>query len=257
MRIYRLYRAKKQYATIGDWYQTPLGQYLLDELRDKLEPILSTTFGYYSLQVGCARTSSLLMQSCRVKHHFRLDKDDINIDINAQPAFLPIASDSVDLVVLMHHLSATDEPHAMLREVSRVLIPQGKLIIIDFNPLSLWGLRHFFQSWLEQLPWSGHYYTSGRLTDWMQLLGFEKKKQLKVGYLPPIQLPGLLKHLSWLEKGMRNWLQFSSALNVLVYDKQTIPVTPIRPRWVTRKIMAGKVVRPSVSHGQGMKYGKK
>jgi len=101
------------------------------------------------------------------------------------------------------------------------------LNIIDFNPLSLWGLRHFFQSWLEQLPWSGHYFTAGRLTDWMQLLGFDQKKHIKVGYLPPIQKPGILKHLSWLEKGMRN------------------------------KIIPGKVVRPSVSHGNRMKYDKK
>lgn len=257
MRIYRLYRAKKRFARIGDWYQTPLGQYLLDELRDKLEPVLTTSFGYYSLQIGCTSTSAFLMQACRVKHHFRLDKDDKKVDICAQSAFLPIANDSVDLVVLMHRLSATPEPHALLREVSRILIPQGKLIIIDFNPLSLWGLRHFFQSWLEQLPWSGHYFSSARLTDWMQLLGFEKKEHIKVGYLPPIQQPQILRHLSWLEKGMRNWFKFSSALHVLVYDKQTVPMTPLRPRWVTRKIMAGEVARPSVGHGRGMKNVKK
>ena len=257
MRIYRLYRAKKRYASIDEWYKTPLGQYLLDELRDKLEPVLATSFGYYSLQIGCVSESAHLMQTCRVKHHFKIEKDDINADLNAQSSLLPIANDSVDLVVLMHHLSATAEPHALLREVSRILIPQGKLIIIDFNPLSLWGLRHFFQSWLEQLPWSGHYFTARRLTDWMQLLGFDRKKHIKVGYLPPIQKPGILKHLSWLEKGMRNWIAFSSALNVLVYDKNIIPITPIRPRWVTRKIIPGKVVRPSVSHGNGMKYDKK
>jgi len=91
----------------------------------------------------------------------------------------------------------------------------------------------------------------------MQLLGFDRKKHIKVGYLPPIQQPRIIRHLSWLEKGMRNWFKFSSALNVLVYDKNIIPITPIRPRWVSRKIMPGKVVRPSVGHGRGMKYGKK
>jgi len=256
MRIHPLFRAKKRFSSMSDWYQTALGQFLLDELREKLEPVLSTSFGYYSIQIGCASESERLLKPCRVKRHFKLDKVVTGTDVCARSAFLPIANDSVDLVVLMHHLSATPEPHALLREVSRILIPQGKLIIIDFNPMSLWGLRHFFQSWLEQIPWSGHYFTAARLSDWMQLLGFDLQKHLKVGYLPPIQQPRVLRHLSWLEKGMRNWIKFSSALNVLVYDKNIIPITPVRQRWVARKILPGKVAsRPTV--GRGMKYDKK
>lgn len=240
---------------MAEWYQTPLGEFLFDELQENLEPTLVTTFGYYSLQIGCLDDSQKLLKACRIKHQFTLDKTKQTADLKAQSSQLPIASDSVDLVILMHQLSNNEAPHALLREVSRILIPQGKLIIIDFNPLSLWGLRHFFQSWLEQLPWSGHYYSARRLTDWMKLLGFERQKHLKVGYLPPLQKPRVLKHLSWLEKGMRNWLKFSSALNVLIYNKNLVPITPIRQRWVRRKIMTGKVARPTVS--RDMKYNKK
>ena len=255
MRIYRLYRAKQRYSSMAEWYQTPLGEFLFDELQEKLEPTLTTTFGYYSLQIGCLNESQQLLKACRIKHQFTLDKLNQTVDLRAQSSQLPIANDSVDLVVLMHHLSNNEAPHALLREVSRILIPQGRLIIIDFNPLSLWGVRHFFQSWLEQLPWSGHFYTARRLTDWMQLLGFERLNYLKVGYLPPLQKPGVLRHLSWLEKGMRNWLKFSSALNVLIYNKNIVPVTPVRHRWVRQKIMSGKVAPPSV--GRDMKYNKK
>ncbi len=255
MRIHRLFRAKKRYTSIAEWYQTPLGQFLFDELREKLESTLTTTFGYYALQIGCVSESQQLLEGCRVKHHFNLDRAGQAADLHARSALLPVANDSVDLVVVMHHLSESQAPHALLREISRILIPEGRLIIIDFNPLSLWGLRHFFQSWLEQLPWTGHYYTARRLTDWMQLLGFDREKQLKVGYLPPLQRPGLLKHLSWLEKGMRKWLTFSSALNVLVYDKNITPITPVRHRWVTRKILPAKVTRPTV--GRDMKFNRK
>ena len=256
MRIHPLFRAKKKFISISDWYQTELGQFLLDELTEKLEPVLSTSFGYYSLQIGCPGESGQLLQSCQIRNKFTLDRAIPGSDICARSAHLPIANDSVDLVILMHHISTTEEPHALLREVSRILIPQGKLIIVDFNPLSLWGLRHFFQSWLEQIPWSGHYFSASRLTDWMQLLGFAQQKQLKVGYLPPIQQPRILRHLSWLEKGMRNWMKFSSALNVLVYDKNVVPLTPLRARWVARKILAPKVTaRPSA--GRAMKYNRK
>ena len=156
------------------------------------------------------------------------------------------------LVILMHHLSNTAEPHAILREAFRVLIPEGKLVIIDFNPISLWGLRHFFQSWLEKVPFRGHFFTAKRIDDWMRLLGFDKHRLYRVGYLPPIQKSSLLRHLGWLEKGMRNWFPRFGALNLMVYSKSISPLTPVRHRWVTRKLLPAKIARPSV--GRGMKY---
>ncbi len=229
---------------INEWYQSPLGQYLFEDLKSMMEPVLATSFGYYSLQIGCTDHSSLLLDSCRVKHHFNLGGVNADIDVQAHASLLPIANDSVDLIVLMHYLSNTKEPHAVLREASRVLIQEGKLIIIDFNPLSLWGVRHFFQSWLEHAPWSGHYYTARRLKDWMNLLGFDQQKHYRVGYVLPIQHLSVTRHLNWLEKGLKSWVKFSAALNVLVYSKNISPMTPIRHHWVTRKLLPGKVARP-------------
>ena len=254
MRIFRHRGVDKGYKNINEWYQTPLGQRLFEDLKVQLDPLLTTTFGYYSLQIGCPGYSHQLLESCRVKRQFSLASENGGADIQAYPSLLPVATDSIDLVVLMHHLSNTTEPHAILREAARVLIPEGKLIIIDFNPLSLWGVRHFFQSWLEQAPWSGHYYSARRLTDWMQLLGFDQLKHFRVGFMPPIHRGSEIRLFSWLEKGLKNWLKFSGALNVLVFDKNISPMTPIRHRWVARKLLPGKIARPSIGHG--MKYDK-
>lgn len=254
MRIFRHFCSKKHYQNIDDWYRAPLGQHLFDDLKALLDPVLATTFGYHSLQIGCSSHANRLLDCCRVKRQFSLGCEKEKVDLQAYPSLLPVANDSVDLVVLMHHLSNTTEPHAILREVSRVLIPEGKLVIIDFNPLSLWGVRHFLQSWLERVPWCGHYYTARRLSDWMQLLGFDQQKHYRVGYMPPIYRESPTRRLSWLEKGLKNWFSFSGALNVLVFDKNIAPMTPVRHRWVTRKLLAGKIARPSVGHG--MKYDK-
>ena len=254
MRLLQTRPGKKQPASIDEWYQAPLGQMLMTELKQRLDPVLATTFGYYSLQIGCVTQSLQLLDLCRVNYHFNCDNLDKEVDIKAHPALLPIAADSVDLVVLMHYLSNTREPHAVLREAFRVLIPEGRLIIIDFNPLSLWGLRHFVQSWCEQIPWRGHFYTARRLNDWMKLLGFDKQKHFQVGYMLPVDHVGLIRKLTWLEKRINNWLPFSSALNVLVYNKSITPITPVRQRWVATKLLAGKVVRPTA--GCGIKYDK-
>ena len=252
MRFWRQTTESKGNASIDDWYLGETGQYLLNELEERINPILSTTFGYYSLQIGCPGIAERLQESCRVKHQFTLDDLGLPAKVHANPSMLPIASDSVDLVILMHHLSNTGEPHAVLREAFRILIPEGKLVIIDFNPTSLWGLRNFFQSWLEHVPFKGHFYTARRIDDWMRLLGFDQDRFFRVGYLPPIQKPSITRHMSWLEKGTRNWLPVLGALNLLVYSKNISPLTPVRHRWVTRKILPGKIARPSV--GRGMKY---
>ena len=217
-----------------------------------LNPVMTTTFGYYSLQIGCPGVAAALQAGCRVKHHFTLDDMPFDAQVQANPAMLPVATDSVDLVILMHHLSNTSEPHAILREAFRILIPEGRLIIVDFNPVSLWGLRCFFQSWLERVPFTGHYYTARRIDDWMRLLGFDQEQHWRAGYLPPIQKRSLTRRLTWLEKGSKRWLRFAGALNLMVYTKNISPLTPVRQRWITRKLLPPKIARPSV--GRGMKY---
>jgi ubiquinone/menaquinone biosynthesis C-methylase UbiE len=52
---------------------------------------------------------------------------------------LPFAANSIDLAVMPHVLESHDNPHQILREVERILIPDGQLVITGFNPLSLWG----------------------------------------------------------------------------------------------------------------------
>ena len=252
MRFWRQRTKSKEVASIDDWYLSETGQYLLNELGEKINPILATTFGYYSLQIGCTGSAAQIQESCRVKHLFTLDDLGTGAEIRATPSMLPIATDSVDLVILMHHLSNTGEPHAVLREAFRILIPEGKLVIIDFNPVSLWGLRHFLQGWLEYVPFNGHFYTAKRIDDWMRLLGFDQLCHYRVGYLPPIQKTSVTRHLTWLEKGTRKWLPLLGALNLLVYSKSISPLTPVRHRWVARKLLQGKIPRPSV--GRGMKY---
>lgn len=234
------------------WYQSPLGDYLIEQAKQRLDEFLSTSFGYYALALGCDHPASRILQACRVKHTFRLGQGGLHQDAHTNGVSLPIANDSTDLVLLMHALSQSRDSHQILREVNRVLIPDGKLIIVDFNPVSLWGLRHLFQSWLDEAPWTGHYYTARRLNDWASLLGFEPLHHFRCGYVLPFNYQGLIQKSRIFTKFSERWLRFSSALNVLVFEKHTIPLTPLRKHWVKQQILPANVVRPTV--GRNMKY---
>lgn len=239
---------------LSQWYKSPLGSYLVEQIKFQLDSVLATSFGYYALQLGCENLSSKLMESCRINHIYRLGRGQDGQDVLTHRSSLPVASDSTDLVILMHALSQSKDPHAILREVNRVLIPDGKLIIIDFNPVSLWGLRHLLQGWLDDAPWAGHYYSGSRLKDWANLLGFEMLHHFKCAYILPFNYQQLISHSRVLSKFFQRWFKFSSVLNVMVFEKNTIPLTPVRKRWVKRQILSPKVVRPTV--GRGMKYDK-
>lgn len=249
----------RQHLALDTWFQSPLGQYLSEQLESRLAPVLTTSFGYYAVQIGEAGLSDEIIQNCRIKSVFRMGPQHLASD-QQQDAYidsssLPVASDSIDLVILMNTLSQAKDPHAILREVNRVLIPDGKLIIIDFNPVSLWGIRHLLQSWLDDAPWAGHYYTAGRLKDWANLLGFEQLHHFKCGYVLPFNYEKLISGSRIYSKFSERWLKFSAALNVLIFEKKTIPLTPMRKRWVKRQILAPTIVRPTV--GRGMNLTKK
>ncbi len=242
-----------QYLSLNQWYFNALGQYLIDHLKRSLDSVLATTFGYYAIQIGCIDQSENLMQQCRINHVFRLGQGENGQDALIDSSSLPVANDSTDLVILMHALSQAKDPHAILREANRVLIPDGKLIIIDFNPVSFWGIRHVLQGWLDDAPWAGHYYTAGRLNDWASLLGFDQLHHFKCGYILPFNSRNLINRSRILTKFSQRWIKFSAALNVLVFEKNTIPLTPVRKRWIKRQILSPKVVRPSVGRGVNMK----
>ncbi len=243
-----------QKISLQDWYQGALGQHLLAKLQAPLDSALATCFGYYALQIGCTNLSETLFRQARVQHVFRLGEELQSVDALIDKQSLPIASDSTDLVVLMHSLSQSSDPHAMLREVNRVLIPDGKLIIIDFNPVSLWGLRHLLQGWLDDAPWSGHYYTARRLQDWLRLLGFDMLQHTRSGHILPLQHQNRLTRSHLFNRFTRRWVNFSAALNLMVFEKKIIPLTPARQRWIKRQILSPNAASPTV--GRSMKYDK-
>jgi SAM-dependent methyltransferase len=236
-----------QWQAMSQWFTEPLGQYLLREEQKVLEPLLSHRFGYHLLELGCANIS--LSGASPMGHKFSFcpirctSKPPLiqEFTASARPEALPLSSNSIDLVLLHHTLDYSDEPHRVLREVERVLIAGGHLIIVGFNPLSIWGIRRLFNFVLKllpstQAPWLASQFSSLRIADWLQLLDFQLEHILTAGLALPVNKPGWVRYTGKLDRRMENFNTPLGAFYVIAATKQVSPMTLIKKRWHTRLV---------------------
>ncbi|RKZ56191.1 MAG: class I SAM-dependent methyltransferase [Gammaproteobacteria bacterium] len=174
-------------AHLEAWYQGKNGPYVLASLRRALQPVLDLSFGYHILQMGIARDCPLYEQSTINHRIYSADSPGGAVNLVSHSDELPLESDSIDTLIAHHSLEFGPNPHRVLREMQRVLAPQGHLLIVGVNPYSLLGagaaLRRIARNplWRAQHPVSRH-----RLTDWLHLLGCEVQSCSHVYGLPPI-----------------------------------------------------------------------
>ncbi len=241
--------------SLRGWYNRPVGQMLLEQEREQLDNILATLFGYHILQVGCLLGNDLLSSS-RVSNKVLIDPDKagetLTPAIYGYPDAIPIASDSVDVVVLPHTLEFERDPHQILREADRVLIPEGHVVVLGFNPWSLWGLWRLLFGRSGTAPWCGDFLSVTRTKDWMALLGFDVVLVRHYFFRPPLQRKGIMNKLSFMEKlGAKLWPRLSGAY-VLMAKKRVTTLTPIRPRWSSRRKLLGELPRPTTRSGRNV-----
>jgi SAM-dependent methyltransferase len=225
-------------AQLRRWYREPLGSMVLECEMELMGQLLPGLFGYHLLQLG-DEPGVRLMTGSRISHRVVMLNEHAEIpDISPQleylhgnAAQLPLASNSLDVVLLPHLLEFERSPHQVLREVERVLIPEGHLVFLCFNPWSLFGLRRLLQGWRHEAPWSGHFYTPLRLKDWLSLLGFETVLLRHYFYRPPMQHQSTISRLISMESlGQRFWPLLGGGY-MLVAKKRVATLTPIKPRW--------------------------
>jgi SAM-dependent methyltransferase len=257
-------------AQLKKWFKTPLGRRLLSEELSALQQILPHLFGYHLLQIGNLWDGRLL-ESSRIKHrcvlslelqecidfkkntfiyseiaHFGNSPTDTIYkpysSVFAKADALPFAQYSLDVVVLPHILEFEENPHDILREVERILIPEGHLIILGFNPMSLWGIWHWFFAGREIAPWCGKFLSILHIKDCLSLLGFELKKQKTLFFALPFQNERFSRYITFLEKIGLHWTGNFGAVYLLVAKKRVTTLTPIKSNWLTQPtLVAGAI----------------
>jgi SAM-dependent methyltransferase len=264
------------------WLQTPPGRYLLEWERTQFDLAVADLFGFHALQLGLPELDTLAGN--RIPHRWlglpeEIQSADLEgsgaetglsasavaahprIALVTDAAALPFPAASLDLVVLPHTLELSADPHHVLREVERVLVPDGRVVIAGLNPASLWGFRQGRGRLLSALglgdrdgahpylPEAGEFIGPWRLRDWLQLLSFEVESDRYGCYRPAVRSDKWLQRTAWMDRTGARWWPILGAVYFVVAVKRVRGVRLLGPSWKPRHAPATAPV--PVAHRNG------
>ena len=230
---------------VTEWLATPLGRRVLTNEQRLIRQALERVFGEQFLQIGAWGARNAFLRHARTQRRALLDwRPGVAADVLSRPDQLAVASDSIDVVFLPHTLERTPSPHALLREVDRVLRPDGHLIVLSFAPGGFWGLRHLLSS--RGCPAGrARMIREGRLRDWLELLSFDVPPATRYCHTLPIERFKQLRILP-REEWAQRWLPMFSGGYLIKAQKRVQTLTPVRTfRRQPRLRVVGGLVEPT------------
>jgi len=230
-------------SSLSGWLSTPQGAYVLDWELAQFDSAVDDVFGFRAVQVGLPEIDFLRQN--RIGHRFTLALEP-GAALAADPLQLPLASQSVDLVALPHVLEGHHNPHDVLREVERVLMPEGQVVISGFNTASLWRVRQMFSSRGNGAPWDAKFIGLLRLREWLRVLGFELNGGKFGCYAPPFRNQVWLERFAFMEKAGARWWPVTGGVYVVRAVKRVHGMRIVTPAW--RRERARRRAVAAVSH---------
>jgi SAM-dependent methyltransferase len=232
-------------ATDTPWFDTPLGASVLALETHVLQDALADVFGFELLQIGRWGADAELSKSARTQHRRWIAPDARGPGaIRAELDALPIATAAVEAVLLPHTLEYAPNPHELLREVERILMGEGHVLICGFNPLGPWGLRHLLSRGRFP-PVSTRLMSEGRTCDWLRLLGFEIVNTRRYLFAPPWARRLRDRDHSWFEERGPGLMAPLAGAYLVKACKRVRTLTPIRPVWQRQATVVGGIVEPT------------
>ena len=218
------------YEQLERWYASRAGQESLALIREHLAHLQENLSGQHALFCGPeALFHEVAPTRHRFDHRFFMHPGASRTQVRGQPEALPFASNCLDLLALAHPLELSDQPHGVLREADRVLVGNGHLLLVGFNPWSWYGLYRLLA--VGRFPWDRHFYGVRRVKDWLSVLNFRVRDCRYAAFRPPIQSQFLQKRTSALEIQARWRLDHLGGVYCILARKLRVPVTPVRERW--------------------------
>ncbi|MBA3582407.1 MAG: methyltransferase domain-containing protein [Gammaproteobacteria bacterium] len=238
--------AASTWLRLCEWYVSPFTAAIRQPLTEMVAKILAGLPGQHALAVSAVEFNVAQHYHGHSCLSFAADEAQAFLDqtgIEQMGAIqFPVESLSRDCVILGHALEAAHDPHALLREADRVLCLGGHLLIVGFNPMSIWGmyrpLRRYW-AWHRNALWELPFYRVSRVNDWLKLLDFECVQYSSFGYLPLFKNPQWSQRLQVIERVARYVFPRWGNVYCLLARKRRIPITPIKMRWKMREQVLG------------------
>lgn len=213
-----------------DWLKDSATRRLLALEAEWLKEHLRAFRGLHMAYIGIDEHPGFFKFS-RCSHVFRLgmkwQRDAVSADAWITESQWPLPDNSIDAVVLQHSLDLSRRPHQIIREASRVLIPNGYLIVTGFNPYSVWGGLRWFHLFSTKLPWISNPVAANRIKDWLTLLDCRTENTWQGGYLWPFRLGSEQLSLR-VDRVLANRYSLGGNVYTLTARKTVAGVTPIR-----------------------------
>jgi SAM-dependent methyltransferase len=230
---------KEKNVNSQDWFQSALGEYLLEWEQAQLDEAVTDIFGYHALQLGTPELQALRVN--RMPHRWLATPHPVIVDLYADFIALPFPDNSIDLLILPHALEFSTDPHTTLREAERVLVPGGKMVICGLNPASLWGWRQRRTRWYQRFHWSRIFLPRWkrligywRLRDWLRLLNLEVGMVRFGCYRPAFESEKWLQRTAWLDPIGARWWPICGAAYFVIATKRIPGMRLLGVPWTVR-----------------------
>ncbi len=219
---------------LNEWYQQPLGQAAAKAAAAQLAPWLAKLYGYHIMQCGATGQWDWLTNSA-IKHRLYLEPEQLKPlpknFIQASYSELPFKPGSLDVILFAHVLERVTDPEQVLQDAWHALIPEGHLLILCFNPWSLWRIWKILRL-RPKLPHCKRWLSLPKVVNHLSVAGYRIADIKQFMYCSPRRYTKPMPNIALLDKiGRYCWPVFSG-LTLIVAKKQVLPLTPIKARWV-------------------------
>ena len=248
-------------SQILHWFDTPLGRSLQAVEAHRLRTVLPSLYGTVAMQLGIVGKLDLL-DACVAPTRIVVEPGDApfqsncaveqrltgarTVCVRARVDALPFDERSVDVALLPHALDFSGDPYPVLREVSRVLRPEGHAVILGFNPISLWGLRRLLTRRPRPVPWCAHFFWLTRVKDWLGLLDFQCTHGNMLYYRPPLKREPAMDRFYFLEQTGDRWWPMMAGVYLIVAKKRVFGMTRLPIEWKPAKAVGLAAPKPAV-----------
>lgn len=216
-------------TNINAWYKNNLGHALLEAELAGLACVLPETFGYYIAAAGDPTDKKTLLATSSIHNHIIINPENISqltnntLPIKCNLEELPFLSESLDAMVLFHILDFSPKPNIIIKECYNALINGGSLIIMGFNPYSLFGITKLLKHSKKDI-WQGNWISPRSLQNLLLKIGFDVKDYQTFYFRPPSKNT---KKLLFMEGIGGLFWPYCGASYMLVAKKTATILTPV------------------------------